>query len=563
MISHYSAAIFSASLLSINCMAQKMPKHPNVILVLTDDQGHADMSSQGHPYIRTPNMDRLARESTCFSNFFVSPVSSTTRCGLLTGRYTYRTGVHDTYQSRVNMHPDEVTIAEYLKDKGYATGLFGKWHLGYNYPMRPIDQGFDEYLGWEESQYSRLTPLLEHNDQFEYRDGDLSDILLDETLVFLEKNKKKPFFCYFPLFLPHTHPVNYQVASEYYLDYSETVPRSTAEQFGMVEKADELLGKLLKRLKELKLDENTIVIFMSDNGPTRKMMADGTVAYNGKLRGFKTQVYDGGIKSPLMIRYPDQRFANQKVNRMVNYTDILPSILDMCNATPAHYTKPIDGISIVPLIKNPNTNQWIEQQFFMHFVRQGAQNIINNRYLNSCVRGEEYKLVNGNELYNIATDQGETKNIAAQYPEKVAKLHKAYDKWFDEVVAERNLKGSPNYIGSPKQRTINLYPFEKEQEVRPFGWPVKILNKGPYTIVIEQIQHEMLAPDAHVVIRVGDKTYRQKVDFSRLDAVFEQVELPLGDYQFQVDIEGIVKPKKWRYNLDDFGHRLVRVIARK
>ncbi|MEG2070201.1 MAG: sulfatase-like hydrolase/transferase, partial [Bacteroidales bacterium] len=193
-------------------------KKTNVILILTDDQGFGDFSNNGNPYLNTPNMDALRENGVFFSNFHVSAVSAPTRAALMTGRYGYRTGVTGVNKSKVNMFEDEKTIAEYMKDAGYNTGLFGKWHLGYNYPMRPIDQGYDEYYAWEEMQFYRTNPIMEENGiNKQYKDRFLTDVVFEKALGYIEKNtaKEEPFFMYLATYLPHTHHDGVQVPEQY------------------------------------------------------------------------------------------------------------------------------------------------------------------------------------------------------------------------------------------------------------------------------------------------------------------------------------------------------------
>lgn len=541
----------------IPIVAKCRDRHPNIILILSDDQGYGDLSSHGHPNIKTPNLDRLKDQSVEFTNFFVAPVCSPTRASLLTGRYHYRTGVHDTYQSRVNMRSEEVTIAEYLKGSGYTTGLFGKWHLGYNYPMRPCDQGFDKYITWEEMQHTRLNPLLEEDGKFIFYDGFLSDIFFSKAVEFIEENKSRPFFCYYPLYLPHTHPDNLQIPEKYYKHYPSNIPKFTAEQYGMVEKEDELVGKLMAKLDSLGLSDNTIIIWTSDNGSTRKIINGTQIAYNAGLRGFKTQVYDGGIKVPFFIRFPKQKYSNTKVTRMVNYTDMLPTILDLCDIKP-RFVNPIDGISLKPLIENPNLLT-PERYFYMQFARGGKEKILSNIWENSTIRGETYKLVNGNELYNIKTDTCESIDISSQMPEKVKELRTNYEKWFNDVFSDCHLIAESNIIGNSKQKTVNLFFFEKDQESQEKGWPVRIINEGPYNVAIENIQHEMFGPNAECIINIGNVQYRKKVNKNLIDLVFENIKLPIGDHIFELEISDRTVDKKWRYGLDDLGHRLIRI----
>ncbi len=322
--------ILPALLLTPLSVSAQNAGQPNVLIIITDDQGFGDLSVNGNPFLNTPSIDRLAGESVRFSNFYVCPVSAPTRAGLMTGRYFLRTGVRDTYNGGAIMDPSEITLAELLGTKGYATGHFGKWHLGDNYPSRPIDQGFAEsvmhlsggmgqvgdFTTWFRGDSSYFDPVLWHNGKMQKYRGYCSDIFAAEAIKFIERNQSKPFFCYLAFNAPHT-PL--QVPGEYYEMFRNTdpsaglsdmagrVPQMTEANkedarkvYAMVKNIDDNVGKLLSKLKELKLDQNTIVIFMTDNGPQQ-------ARYNAGMRGLKSSVYRGGVRVPFYLRYPATR----------------------------------------------------------------------------------------------------------------------------------------------------------------------------------------------------------------------------------------------------------------
>lgn len=537
---------------------------PNVVLIMTDDQGYGDFSNMDHPYLKTPNMDRLKAEGVSFENFLVAPVCAPTRAGLLTGRYTYRTGVHDTYQSRVNMWSDEKTIAEYMKDAGYVTGLFGKWHVGYNKPLTAGDQGFDTYITWQEMQHSRQRPLLEENGKFVYYPQIMSDVFCDKAIAFIQKHastdsaSSKPFFCYWPLYLPHSHKDNMEVERRYMKRFGadKNLTPKAHRVYGMIEKADELIGRVLDAIDKAGIRENTMILFLSDNGPTHLKHLDGSFDENGGLRGRKTSVYEGGIRSPFYVSWPGRLQSGFEVSKMGNYTDVLPTILDLCGITPTTWEKPLDGKSLAPLIFQEGS-EWPDRYFYMHFQRQGPDQIRSKKWKNSCVRGERWKLVDGNKLYDLEKDPGEADNLAKKNPDRVAAMRKAYEQWFADTTGERNLTAAPNAVGAPEQSETILYFFEKDQEITPAGWPIDVQSKGSYMIGVENLQHTMFDGQVSCTLRCGNLVITQIIDPSRADILFESVELPLGVHTLQIDFEGNVKQKKWRYNLGDLGHRLV------
>ena len=280
-------------ILFVSCTKQVEQK-PNIILIITDDQGYGDIGHNGNPHIKTPNLDLLATNSMRFNNFYVSPVCAPTRSSLLTGRYSLRTGVTDTYNGGAMMSNDEITLAEILKENNYQTGIFGKWHLGDNYPFRPTDQGFHESLihlsggigqvgdftNYYKGNRSYFDPILWHNNEQKKYEGYCSDIFTDEAIKFIEDNKSNQFFCYLSFNAPHT-PL--QVPDKYYDLYKNVDPSVISESekismteknildakriYGMVTNIDDNVGKLVSKLKELNIDKNTILIFMTDNGP--------------------------------------------------------------------------------------------------------------------------------------------------------------------------------------------------------------------------------------------------------------------------------------------------------
>jgi arylsulfatase A-like enzyme len=300
---------------------------PNVIIIVTDDQGFGDLGFYGNPIIKTPFLDRLAGESIRFNEFIVSPVSAPTRAGLMTGRYCLRTGIRDTYRGGAIMASSEITIAEMLKDAGYKTGMIGKWHLGDNFPFRPEDQGFDYTLrhlsggigqpgDWPNTlkgDSSYFNPTLWQNGKMVKSHGYCTDVFTNAAINFIDENEEKPFFLYLAFNAPH---VPLQVPIEYYNKYKDIDPTKGFENdprpfpemnnaskeiarkvYAMVSNIDDNVGKLLDKLKQLNLDQNTLLIFMSDNGPEQNRYIAG-------MRGKKSSVYEGGVRVPSFWRYP-------------------------------------------------------------------------------------------------------------------------------------------------------------------------------------------------------------------------------------------------------------------
>ncbi|MDX1285069.1 MAG: arylsulfatase, partial [Draconibacterium sp.] len=330
---------------------------PNVILIMTDDQGIGDFGFTGNPYIKTPQLDKLAEQSLNLTNFYVSPVCAPTRACLMTGRYSERTGVYDTYNGGAIMSDSEITIAEILKDNGYQTGIFGKWHLGDNYPYRPFDQGFEvsavhrgggvgqpgDVFNFFARDSSYFNPVLFKNGKPEKTQGYCSDVYTDDLIDFIEANQEKsekPFFAYLSFNAPHT-PL--QLPQEYYDMYKdlefdanefevfdEVVNQMTPKDieaakrvYGMVTNIDDNIARVMQTLKDQNIYENTIVIFLTDNGPQQNR-------YKLGLRARKSSVFGGGVRVPCLIHYPEKYEEKQELDATIAHIDLLPSILDLC-----------------------------------------------------------------------------------------------------------------------------------------------------------------------------------------------------------------------------------------
>jgi arylsulfatase A-like enzyme len=400
---------------------------PNVVLIITDDQGFGDVASHGNDKIRTPNMDRVAREGVQFTQFQVCPVCAPTRASLMTGRYNYRTGVVDTFLGRALMRPDEVTVAELLRGAGYRTGIFGKWHLGDNYPLRAMDQGFGTSVllrGGGLGQPSDVPggggyfdPVLFRNGKAERFKGYCSDIYANEALTFIDRNAARPFFLYLATNAPHD-PL--QVAEELAAPYRRMgLDEQTAKTYAMVENADANIGRVLSRLESRGLAQNTIVIFMTDNGPQR-------ARYNAGMRGVKGSVYQGGIRVPFFLRWPSVVTPGSKVDRIAAHIDVMPTLLEACGAhAPRH---PIDGRSLMPLLRNPGAS-WTDRTLFTQWHRGDAP----EPFRNAAVRTQRWKLVEGKSLYDLSSDPAEKIDEAASQPEVVARLRGEYERWLQDV----------------------------------------------------------------------------------------------------------------------------------
>jgi len=438
---------------------------PNVILFLVDDLAYGDLACHGNPHVKTPQLDRFANQAVELTRFHVSPVCSPTRASLMTGRYNFRTGVADVFGPATVMDPAEVTTAELLRAAGYATGIFGKWHLGDDKAHGPNAQGFDEALVHEgPAMRQYFNPTLLHNGAPEKRAGYCLDIFTDAAIGFIREHRKKPFLVYLASNLIHT-PL--QVAPELAAEYDALgLSDSTRKIYGMIHSVDSNFGRLRAVLDELGLEENTLLIFTSDNGPCSG--SNPLDRHMAGLHGLKGTVYENGIRVPCFMRWPAGFKSPATVARIAAHIDVLPTMLEVCGvAAPAH--PPLDGVSLLPLLRNPSA-AWPERALFFQWdsgqrPRRGSayavlterwklvqpcgmdlpqQQHIRDRYAELCrIQGRGARSIDGPprfELYDVAADPGETRDFAAEHPDVVTTLRSKYEAWFDEVNVRWNRK---------------------------------------------------------------------------------------------------------------------------
>ncbi|NQU53621.1 MAG: arylsulfatase [Bacteroidetes bacterium] len=455
---------------------------PNVIIIMTDDQGYGDLGITGNPHVKTPVIDKFASKNIRFNNFYVSPVCAPTRSSLMTGRFSLRTGVRDTYNGGATMATTEVTIAEMLKQANYKTGVFGKWHLGDNYPSRPNDQGFDEsvihlsggmgqvgdFTTYFQKDKSYFDPVLWHNGEQEKHDGYCSDIFTNQAIKFIESNQQKPFFCYLAFNAPHT-PL--QVPDEYYQMYKDIDPSSGFENdnrpfvkmserdkedarkvYAMVSNIDDNLGELFKKLDDLNIADNTLVIFMTDNGPQQTRYVAG-------MRGRKGSVFRGGVRVPFYMRIPALFKGEKDIEITAAHIDILPTLSEICNVELPKNRK-IDGKSLLPLIQN-KTIDWANRSLFFYWTRRFPE-----KYNNIALQKGKYKLVGLTdynatiedfEFFNIEEDPYEQNNIVLENKNIANNLKYELDQYYIELIGSENLiNPQPIIVGSEHENPIIL-----------------------------------------------------------------------------------------------------------
>ncbi len=424
---------------STSVRSRRRPQRPNVVLIMTDDQGYGDLHLHGNSKIDTPTLDRLARESTRMDRFFVSPLCSFTRASLMTGRYYLRTGCASVTRGIETVRSEETTIAEVFRQAGYATGCFGKWHIGEHYPNHPKGQGFDEFLGMPQGHWDNyFDPVLEHNGRMVKTNGYITDVLTSAAIRFIKENRGRPFFCYVPYNAPHT-PM--QIPDRYFDKYkSRGLDDRNAAIYGMVENIDENVARILKTLDELELTKNTIVVFLSDNG------AEGPQGsrYNAGMRGMKGSVHEGGMRVPCFIRWPDKIAAGRVVDSIAAHIDLLPTLAELCGIG-ADTAEPLDGISLAPLLLGKRQPELAQRMIFhrspgwRRLVAYRAPVITDLQPFAGAVRTQRWRAVNegnGWQLYDMQADPSQTKDVADQHTEVVERLGKAYQEWFGDVTRE-------------------------------------------------------------------------------------------------------------------------------
>ncbi|MDB5309281.1 MAG: atsA 6 [Gemmataceae bacterium] len=544
---------------------------PNVLVVITDDQGFGDLGCHGNPVIRTPNLDAFAKQSVWLKNFYVSPVCSPTRSSLLTGQYNYRTGIVDTALGRSLMRPDVKTLPESLVAAGYRTGLFGKWHLGDNYPLRPEDRGFQETL-WSQGgglaqpsdppgtdpKTAYFNPVLKKNGRGVKTTGYCTDVFTDAAVKFLTADSKKPFFAYVAYNAPHDP---FQVPEELVgpykqLDLTPTgfpkvgQPWATskldtdaiARAYAMIENIDTNFARLMKQLDEQKLTDNTVVIFLTDNGP-------GGTRFNAGLRNRKGTVYEGGIRVPCYVRWPKQ-VKPGVIDTPRAHIDLTPTLLDACGVKAAGG---FDGRSLLPQLRGEPA-PGPDRTLFFQWHRGDAP----ERYRAFAARGPRYKLVQAAgtapgakwqskyELFDIAADPFEEKDLAPDKPDEIAKLKKEYDAWFDDVT-RKGFDPPRIIVGSEKENPVRLSRQDWRGPKAGWGtdseghWEVRIDRAGRYEITVRSNwdfnEHDVSVRYPGTVIGLnGLLTVSGRKEPTTREAV-ETVDLEMGDVRIAATVK--------------------------
>lgn len=431
---------------------------PNIVVILTDDQGYGDISAHGNPILQTPHLDRLHREGVRFTDFHVSPTCAPTRSALLTGRHEFKNGVTHTILERERLAPGAATMAEALQSAGYRTGIFGKWHLGDEPDHWPSKRGFDEMFihgaGGIGQTYpgscgdapgnTYFDPAILHNGKFEKTQGYCTDVFFGRALAWIGEQKKgTPFLAWISPNAPHT-PL--QVRPEDEARYTGKVPdAATAKYFGMVANIDDNVGRLLARLKELGLEQDTLVLFMNDNGGT-----GGVQVFNAGMRGRKGTPWIGGTRAASFWRWPG-RLAPADVPALAAHIDVFPTLAELAGVSLSPRARQqIEGRSLVPLLTSP-TAPWPERTFVAHVGRWPLGTSPDEWKYRACsIRDSRWQAVSMEggrepkwELFDLQADYAEKNDVASAHPEVVARLQRSFDQWWSEARPLMINEGAP------------------------------------------------------------------------------------------------------------------------
>ena len=486
------------------CASSFAADRPNVVIVITDDQGYGDLSCHGNPILKTPEIDALHAESVRLKDYHVAPTCSPTRSALLTGHWTNRTGVWHTIMGRSMLRENEVTMGQVFKDNGYATGMFGKWHLGDNYPFRPEDRGFTEVMRhggggvgqtpdyWDNAYFDGS---YWHNGKPEAVKGFCTDVFFDYATEFIKTQKEagKPFLAYIATNAPHGPMHSPEEFSEPYLDQGTNL----ANFYGMIANIDQNVGELRRFLDTEGLTDNTIFIFTTDNGSS-----SGDKVFNSGMRGRKGSEYDGGHRVPMFVHWPEGKLVGGRdVEPITAYVDVLPTLIDLCDIEPPAGVK-FDGTSIAALLVGKKPSDWPDRILVTD--SQRVKDPI--KWRKSAVMTSQWRLNNGKELYDIKADPGQKQNVAAANPAVVDRLTKFYDDWWAELEPSFAVS-TAIYLGHPAANpacltshdwiTTGSTPWNQGHirkamtgKANTGFWNVKVVEPGEYEVRLRRWPEE-------------------------------------------------------------------------
>lgn len=556
---------------------KKVNPKPNVIFILTDDQGIGDLGCHGNPWLKTPNIDAFYEESVHLTDFHVSPVCTPTRSAFMTGQYPINNGAWATFKGRAALNKDSKTIAQIFQENGYETGMFGKWHLGNNYPARPTDLGFQTAIHHQFGGISEITDYW-GNDYFDdvysvnnipkQFEGYCTDVWFDETIKFIKDKKDKPFFVYLPTNAAHS-PLN--VAEEYAAPYKALEGKAfpSANFYGMIANIDKNVGKLNAFLEDNDLADNTIVIFATDNGGQFGNSADNSIGYNMGFRGQKGDIEEAGHRVPFFIRWPNGKIEGGKdINVLASHVDLIPTLAALCGLNMSKDLE-LDGIDLSKAVYGKSDSN-TDRTVFVHNSQDWRPPHPTKK---ACIMKGNWRLLYGKELYDIEKDPLQGHDVSKEFPEIVNQLLSDNEKFIALAKQKKEYKNFPSeIIGSSYQELTKLTiqnaigndgPVWKQEQIAKgmhnqnnkyavaFSedgkyqiscrrWPIE--NSGdiagiPVKNPANHFNYETISPQK-IRINLFDKSYEEDISADAEEVVFE-LDLKAGETMLTADfIEG-------------------------
>lgn len=495
-LSVYSPSRFLALfILSVVTLLAADKRPPNVILIITDDQGYGEISAHGHPQLQTPHMDKLHADSVRLTDFHTDPTCSPTRAALLTGRYSTRTGVWHTINGRSMMRGDELTMAEVFKANGYATAMLGKWHLGANYPFRPSDQGFDHTIWhmdgcigggpdyWDNDYYDDTYMA---NGEWKKFKGYCTDVWFEEAAKFVEAHKDEPFFLYLSTNAPHGPYIVDDRYSDPFLKMG--LSRELAKFYGMIVNIDDNLGDFREQLEAMGVADNTILIYMSDNGTAAGWIChdSGYEYFNAGMRGWKSFAWEGGHRVPFFMHWPQGGLTDGRdVPDLTAHIDVLPTMIDLLDLKKPKGPK-MDGQSLKPLLNGDKVDAFAKRTLFTHVQRS----FLPPKWEASAVMRGPWRLIDGGELYNLQSDPGQKTDIADQHPELIEQLRAEYEVWWASLQPAMEVTTRHVLGGGENPMTLTAHDWLMPDKVTSAWHQNHIrrgdLKNGPWAVEVKQ-----------------------------------------------------------------------------
>lgn len=560
----FVALILSSAMLS--CDASDTVVKPNVLLIMTDDQGYGDLSSHGNPILKTPHLDALREKSTRMTNYHVSPTCAPTRSALMTGRNPHTTGVWHTIMGRSIMRNEEVTMAEVFKANGYATGFFGKWHLGDNYPSRPQDQGFENVLmnggggivqtpDWFGNDYFDDTYL--RNGKPEKKTGFCTDVWFDEAMKFIGESKAdgKPFFCYLPTNAAHAP---FWAPERYEAMFRDNPDVPNVGFYGMIANIDDNMGRMIEFLDEQGLTDNTLLIFTTDNG-SQIGESDGK-GFNAGMRGRKVSEYEGGHRVPFFIRWPGGKIEEDRdLGQLTAHIDVLPTLMDLCKVKRSGGGFPMHGKSFAPLLLGFDA-AWPERAIVVDSQRMELM----QKHKNFSVMSGPWRFVNRTELYDISEDPGQENNVIDKHPEVAARLGEEYENYW-KLIEPMNSTYVRIVLGHDAENPARLtaHDWHTNNEPVPWHqryiraatesngfWAVDVAKAGKYRIELRRWPRDEVDLPIHAALPDDPWVSENRLNRPGLAIKPVKARLTIGDIDETVAVKAADKAAVFEVNLE-------------